>query len=279
MIKILGQIFATGHKDNKQLILITGVFFASIIPVTVIANDNSNALKFSTGIDYSSGNYGLLSDTDIMYVPFSVKYETFPWNFKLTVPYVRITGPGGVVAGADGPIVIGANDGSNGNKRTTESGLGDVVVSAAYSLDNLFETSLLLDLKTKVKLGTADETKGLGTGKNDYSLQLDIARKFGKATPFATLGHKVTGDPDGIELNDIWYSSLGIDYKINPTLSSGVSFDYKEATTLTAEDSQEGVAYLNWKLNPGISVMGYGVAGFSEGSADNGIGIQLTIKR
>jgi len=276
MIKIRHKTYVTVYEINKRMKLILVIFIASIASTSVSATDSSDSLKFSTGIEYSSGSYGLSSDTDITYIPFSVKYQTFPWSLKLTVPFVRISGPGGVVAGVDGPIVIG---GVNENKRTTESGLGDVVASAAYSLDSLFETSLLLDLKTKVKLGTANETKGLGTGENDYSIQLDIARKFGKATPFATLGHKVTGDPDSVELNDIWYSSLGLDYKINPSLSSGLSFDYKEATSSTSEDSQEGVAYLNWKVNPKTSVMGYGVAGFSDGSPDNGVGVQVTIKQ
>ena len=247
----------------------------SFIATTTHAKDDGNTLKFSTGLDYSSGSYGLSQDTDILYIPFSVGYETFPWNFKLTVPYVRITGPGGVVAGADGGVVIGT---STDNKRTTEEGLGDIVLSSSYALDSLLDTSVLLDLMVKAKIGTADETKGLGTGKNDYSLQLDVAKKYGKITPFATLGYKVMGDLEELDLNDVWYSSTGFDYKINPTLSSGISFDYKEATTSTSEASKEGVAYLNWKLNSKASIMGYGVIGFSDGSPENGAGIQFSIK-
>lgn len=274
MIKSLDFFVSTFHKTKKVLIAVLSAFIVSIISTSVYAQDNSSNLKFSTGFDYSSGSYGLSSDTDIMYIPFSVKYETFPWKLKLTVPYVRITGPGGVVAGADGPIVIGEST----TRRTTEEGLGDVVVYASYSLDSVFKSSLLIDLLGKVKIGTADETKGLGTGENDFSMQMDIAKKIDGLTPFATVGHKVTGDSEELKLKDIWYSSLGVDYKINSALSSGLSFDYKQATTTSSEDSREGIAYLNWKLNSISSIMGYATTGFSDGSPESGLGVQMTLK-
>jgi len=264
---------STLHTENKQTKTFIGIFIASLIPATALAT-NDSSLKFSTGFDYSTGSYGLSSDTDISYIPFSLKYQTFPWTVKLTVPYVHITGSRSVVAGVDGPIVINSNE----TARTTAEGLGDVVVSAGYALDSIFESSLLLDLTAKAKIGTANESKGLGTGENDYSLQLDIAKSYGKTMPFLTLGYKAIGNPSGIDLNNSRYGSIGLDYKINPTLSSGVSYDFKEASSSTSEDSREGLLYLNWKLNSTTSLMGYGVAGFSDGSPDKGIGMQMTFK-
>lgn len=275
MIILLETFFMLWCRNRKYFISILWVSALATVATSAYAKADDNVLKFSTGFDYSSGSYGLSYDTDILYVPFSLQYDAFPWDFRITVPYVHITGPGGVIAGADGGVVVGTR---TDEKRTTEEGLGDIVLSSRYALDSLLNTSTLLDLTAKVKIGTADETKGLGTGENDYSLQLDIAKKYGKTTPFAMLGYKVMGDPDGLELNDIWYSSAGFDYKINPTLNSGISFDFKEATTPTSEASKEGVAYLNWKLNPKATIMGYGVVGFSDGSPDNGVGVQISIK-
>ncbi len=45
-----------------------------------------------------------------------------------------------------------------------------------------------------------------------------------------------------------------------------------------SEASQEGVAYLNWKLNSQVSIMRYGVAGFSDCSPNNGVAIQISIE-
>ncbi|CAA6824725.1 MAG: Unknown protein [uncultured Thiotrichaceae bacterium] len=273
MERLQEESISTLHTKNKKTKIFIGIFIAGLIPVPALAT-NDSSLKFSAGFDYSTGSYGLSKDTDIRYIPLSLKYQTFPWTVKLTVPYVHITGPRGVVAGVDGPIIIN----SNGTKITTAEGLGDVVISAGYALDSLFQSSLLLDFTAKAKIGTADETKGLGTGENDYSLQLDVAKSYGKTTPFITLGHKVIGEPNGIELNNVWYSSIGMDYKINPTLSNGVSYDFKEASSSTSEDAREGLVYLNKKLNSTTSLMGYGVAGFSNASPDKAIGMQMTFK-
>lgn len=275
MVKVLKRFFIESHRNKRRFIPFLLGFLITIVATVSHAKENDQTITFSTGFDYSSGSYGLSKDTDILYIPFTLKYKNFPWKFKLTVPYVRIKGPGGVIAGADGVVVLG---GGTENKITTEEGIGDVVFSSNYALDNLLDTTLLLDLTAKVKIGTADETKGLGTGKNDYSLQLDLAKKIGKTTPFATLGYKIMGDPEGIEFKNVWYSSIGFDYEINSKLSSGISFDSKQAAISTSKTSKESIAYLNWKLNSKTSLMGYGVVGFSDGSPDNGIGLQISIK-
>ena len=261
---------------QKQSHFLTAIA-SSITVLAIMAAPNVQAeddpqLNFSVGYDYSTGSYGNTSDTDIHYIPFSLSYKAFPWNLKLTVPYIRITGPGGVVGGVDGGLVIGTGS----NKRMTEQGIGDVVVSTSYALDTLWDSGPFVDLTGKIKFATADEEKGLGTGENDYSLQIDVANTYGQVTPFATLGYKFMGDPSGIELDDIWFGSVGFDYKISSSLNGGVSLDFREATFSGSDDPREAVGYLNWKLSNNLSVMSYGVIGFSDGSPDTGVGLQLT---
>src|SRR5258708_1661995 len=41
-----------------------------------------------TGFDYTSGKYGSADKTEILYVPFTGKYETGPWTFRAVVPYI-----------------------------------------------------------------------------------------------------------------------------------------------------------------------------------------------
>jgi hypothetical protein len=129
----------------------------------------------------------------------------------------------------------------------SERGLGDVILRATYALDTLVDTSSLIDLTAKVKLATADEDRELGTGKNDYSLQLDVARAFGKFMPYGTLGYKIMGDPDEFDLDNIWFASAGTDYSVNPTLTLGTVFDLRGATSSSTEGVREWMAYLNWK--------------------------------
>ena len=54
-----------------------------------------------------------------------------------------------------------------GAVRRTESGIGDVVASAFRNVLNERDASFGLDIGTKIKFGTADDSRGLGTGKNE----------------------------------------------------------------------------------------------------------------
>lgn len=237
----------------------------------VCAGAHAQGLTLATGFDYTSGKYGGTEKTQILYVPFIAKYETGPWALKLTVPYIRITGPGNVVgAGADRVTLPGGAAG-----RRTESGLGDVVASAFYGVLTERSASFGLDLGAKVKLGTADETKGLGTGQNDFSLQADAYKPIGQLTLFGSLGHRWYGDPPGIDLRNVFYWSVGGSYRLSGEASAGLAYDYRPAITAGGGEISELTAFVTrrmtreWKLQP------YFVLGFGRASPDWGGGAQL----
>lgn len=218
----------------------------------------------SIGIDYNTGDYGGSESTDIVYVPLILKYETGPWIGKLTVPYIRITGPGDVIPdiGRVGPGTA---------TRRTEQGLGDVVASltrAVYSGQNL-----LLDATGKIKFATADEDRNLGTGENDYSAQVDAYMPAGRVTPLATLGYRVLGDPPGVNLDNVFHASAGFTYAVDTRTNAGAIFDYREASSARAEARRELLLFVSGKPQPGWSLQGYAVRGFSDDSPDWGVGL------
>jgi len=236
------------------------------------AESNEGRFSLSTGFDYSSGKYGTSSSTDILYIPVSVKYETDSARFKLTVPYVRISGAGKVVSAGD-QIVLG----NTGNRRTG-SGLGDVVVSAFGTLIPEAGKLPLIDVGVKIKFGTADKTKGLGTGENDYSLQADITKTYDKLTAFATLGYKWVGDPPGVTFNNVAYGEVGGAYKFTSHTSAGIFIDYRQAVLPGRDDPRELTLYSNHKLSPDLSLIVYIYGGFSNSSPDTGGGLQIAYR-
>lgn len=258
---------------KKNLIAAAVLTGSTFITSSALAVD-AGQFKFSSGFDYSSGDYGSTIDTEIWYVPFTVKYDAFPWTMKVTVPWLQITGPGGVVGGGDSVVVLN----NAAVTETTESGLGDVVVSATYSLDPVYDGWPLLDFTAKVKLPTADEDKGLGTGKTDYTLQLDAAKTYGRLTPLATLGYKIKGDPAGVKLDNVVFASVGAAYKINDTVSAGATLDFQEASTDTSDDAVEIFGYVAWKISPRWTVNTYGLTGFTDGSPNEEIGMQFSYR-
>ena len=63
---------------------------ALLIAPAVFAADGE--LSAGAGINYSKGDYGTGSETKILSIPFTARYDTDPWIFTLTQPYVRVTG-------------------------------------------------------------------------------------------------------------------------------------------------------------------------------------------
>jgi hypothetical protein len=229
----------------------------------------ADRLSLTTGVDYSTGKYGGTQSTDITYVPITAKYQTGPWTLKLTLPYITVTGPGNVV-----PDVGQVS--TSTTTRTTESGMGDVVAGATYNVYWNKDTRTAVDLTGKVKFGTADEKKGLGTGKNDYSFQVDVYKSFDRLTPFGTVGYKVLGDPAGYTLDNVFYGSLGFAYKVSSATSAGAIMDLRERSTPTGSPRRELTGFVTHKLDRNWKLQGYAVKGFSDGSPAWGAGAMVT---
>lgn len=229
-------------------------------------------LTFGTGFDYTSGKYGSSETTDILYIPFYARYETGRAIFRLTVPYIRITGPGNVVgSGTDRVILPGP-----GGPRRTESGLGDIVASGFYNVISERTSVIGLDLGAKVKLGTADEAKGLGTGENDYSLQADFFKPLsGGYTLFGSLGHRWYGNPPGIEFKNVFYGSLGASYRFSAERSAGLAYDYRPEIIPGGGEISELTAYVSQRLSREWKLQPYAVLGFGRASPDYGVGLQI----
>jgi len=225
----------------------------------------------SIGADHSSGNYGASERTEIFYVPVTAKHETSRWTLKLVVPYIRITGPSNVIGAAD-PVVTLPGAGA---VRRTESGIGDVVASAFHNVLNERDASFGLDIGTKIKFGTADDSRGLGTGKNDFSLQADFFKAIGAFTPFGTLGYRRYGDPAGVDLRNVVYGTIGSSYRMSQPTTVGLAYDWRDRIVQGGARVSELTAYISRKLSSDWKLQVYAVKGFTNGSPDFGAGSSL----
>ena len=252
-------------NKNLRNTLAIAIGFTSLVTQVAFAED-AGVFSVTSGVDYSSGKYGSQDRTDITSIPVIGKYEVGSWAFKLTVPYVSITGPGNVSPG------IGKFKNTTTTQRSTESGLGDIVAAATYNLYNAANGGPAIDVTGKVKFGTADDKKGLGTGENDYMGQVDLYQSFGDFTALGTLGYRVYGDTSAAPLDDVFYGSVGGTYKIAPGTSAGVIYDYRPAITSNGSAVSEATAFVNHKINDHWKAQAYLVKGFANGSPDYGVG-------
>lgn len=241
------------------------------IPAAVSAGE----LSLGTGLNYSSGTYGTSTTTNITSVPFLLKYDVADWTLKLTVPYLYVSGGTGVVPGLGG--VENRNPRGRGDAGTsaTAQGMGDVVTSATYAAYYDRASSFGVDLTGKVKFGTADRDKGLGTGENDYSAQVDLYKGIGKYTLYGGLGYTVLGSSPYISLRNVFNYTVGASYKLDGETSTGLSYDARERVAASASPMSEMTLYMNRKLDRHWKAQAYLLKGFESGSPDWGAGATI----
>lgn len=269
--------------DRKNTVALPGKLLIPMILLSVgvmhngVARAADGLVKISSGFEYTSGDYGQNVETEILYIPVTAEYINDAWSAKLTVPYISVTGNGTVVPGGSGGTVgfgPGGPPGGGGpapsTTTVTESGLGDVEASVAYAFSPNSDLMPFVELRAKVKFGTADEAKALGTGENDYSVQVDGVLGKGKVQPFYTLGYVMIGDTDQVDYNNCLFATAGLMFTVSDSTSLGFTYDYKQASVDNADD--EGVAgfFLTSKFNQGWSATLNMTTGLTDSSLDYG---------
>ena len=223
----------------------------------------ADGFGISTGVDYSSGSYGQSTKTKTTDIPVLLKYENGPIVLKLNIPNIHTSG------------VVNQDTLTSVSKvRRTEEGLGDVVASGFYSV--IEGNGYGIDIGGKVKFATADKSKTLiTTGKNDYSLQTDGYKTFGKITALGTLGWTKKGDTSTTNFRDPWYASIGASYRLDDKNSFGAIYDYRQKVTSTGDIRSEASAFMVHKFDKNWKLQTYLVTGFSDASPDFGGGAMV----
>jgi hypothetical protein len=224
-------------------------------------------VQVGTGVDYSSGDYGNSEDTKILSVPFSLKVKKDAFFVRASIPYLRVKGPGSVVAGDGGPV-----PGGTAGAVTSNDGIGDLSLSAGYTLD-LTDTTYL-DMIGRVKFPTASESKNLGTGTTDFTAEAAITHQFGELSLSARGGRRFNGSSTRFPLRDVWQAGAGAYYQAGDIML-GLDYDWREGSLSTASDRSEMTGSVTYKVTPAVRIQGYGYTGFSDGSPNAGGGLQL----
>jgi hypothetical protein len=224
--------------------------------------------SLGTGFNYSSGKYGGTTATDITSIPLLAKYETDAWTWKLTVPYLYVSGATGVIPGIGKP-------GGGSTTTGTEQGLGDTTVAGTYAAYYDNANKFGVDLTGKVKLATGSRDKGLGTGANDYTAMVELFKVLGRTTLFGGLGYTVMGSTDTFKPNNVYSFSVGGSYKLNDQSSVGLSYDGRERVTASASPVSEVTGFVSHKLNKRWKSQFYLLKGLDYGSPDWGAGASV----
>lgn len=248
-------------------------FFAGLLGLPVLHAQMTPTTKLGVGFDYSRGSYGFTTDTEVWSAPLTVSHETHDWAFRASVPWITIEGPASV-AGDVGPAV-----GVPGRPTSqSESGLGDTVLGLTWHSNPDAVDEWKVDLTGRVKLPTADEDKGLGSGETDYYAQIDLYRTYGKITPFGNVGYRFMGKSPAYPLKDGWYASAGVIGRTGAATSVGVAYDWRSRLIDGGPDGSNATVLLIHDVSNSWNIVLYALKGFGDGSPDVGFGGQVGYK-
>ena len=265
---------------TKYFVPAVTVLCATLSPFPLQASAATDAeTSVILGAEYTSGDYGTSSKTKIWYFPVTLRYETDANAASITVSYLSVEGRGDVVVSGGG---MGMS--SSTVKRTTtvngtrtDSGFGDIILTGSHKLSGTADSRI--DLTGKIKLGTADETDNLGTGENDYAVQLDFEKNYTVNDLFGSAGYKIIGDPPGTDYRNVFYGSIGFSHKLDAARAAGIEFDAQQSALSGGSALSELTLFLSNKLDKKTKLTGYLLKGLDNGSPDWGLGITLKMSR
>lgn len=238
-----------------------------------VAADDDASLIWTTGVEYASGDYGGNDDIEDLYLPLTALLSYQRLTIELTVPYLSVRAPSGsTITEPGGEPIAGSGE------MNTESGIGDVIAGVTvYDVFRSDDLGVALDVTGKIKFGTADADKGLGTGEQDYTVRADLFKFYEQFTLLGSAGYKIRGDTADLDLKDVFLGSVGGVYALNEKVRLGLIYDYRESALNDGDPVSELSAFASRRINDNLQIQLYTFTGFSDSSADWGAGFLVHI--
>ncbi|MEO1310332.1 MAG: hypothetical protein AAFV51_05100 [Pseudomonadota bacterium] len=236
--------------------------------------DIASADDFSLNIgqDFSDGDYGQETESQVNVTTFGGRLRLGDWSFAASSGYIDLgSEPDNIITLPGGREIL-LSEGEE------VKGFTDLVLSASGLLREETDSAPGVFLFTSVKLPTADDENGLGTGAADYSASLELSKTFGSSILYAYGGGRLRGESDVIETRDSLNAGLGVQQLIGTKLVGALSYDYRGASFEGGDDAQEATLMLSWLATERLTISGYVYTGFTDASPDLGAGLFVSHK-
>lgn len=246
------------------------------------------------GVDFATGDYGSGASTEFISVPLIVDlYPTERLDLEMVIPWVYQTngdnafgtvmpyrqgyarGTAATAAGTRFQSGPGGSMGAAASGSTgSASGLGDITLTAGYILIPEGSVAPRVRPLLYVKLPTADEDKGLGTGEFDMGGGLSLDKWIGDWRPFGEAVWIVQGSSDLYATKDYLSYEAGLGRQFTPSLYAAI---LGRGATPPADDSDAPLE-IRFKGIYAVGVValeGYAGAGLSDASPDFAAGLTV----
>src|SRR5215470_4015086 len=283
---VLSDPLRTCSSSLGRIILVWGLLclFFTLPSLSVAATGDPN-WQVGSSVTHSSGDYGTGSTTSITYVPFSIRRLFDSGDITLVIPYLSITGNCGVTLLSGTPNNTGGTcpatttTTAKGKQvtrttqtRTTQSGLGDILLRGRYYVLDGTATAPTVALIAREKFPTADSAKGLGTGRFDETLGVELTQRLpSNFVAFADTGYTFIGHVQGVGLRNQWYYDLGLGYYFTKALLGSVYYEEWRAVVQGLQNPQDLLFALHWTVTDAFRLNSALQIGLSDGAPDYGI--------
>lgn len=248
---------------------------------------HADNVSFYSGVDYTSGDYGLDEDTSMLRVPVSVSADFGAVSVFAETAWVSVDGPAGAAANRQyGQLAAYAPRLADWLARRetdedddTSSGLGDSLFGATARLTPADALSWV-GFTAAVSAPTGDEEEGLGTGTTDITLALDGETPIGLFDLYAGFGYAILEDADLYEedeaveafasVRDVAFANLGARYHFESGPSVGMTLNWSQSAYEDNDDIVSVSMNGNVRLSDSVSLSVRAFRGLAGEGADSG---------
>lgn len=228
--------------------------------------------KLGASLNYETGKYGASALTESVYIPFTLTRYHPDGLVSLTLPWLRQSSSGAVTRAGGRPVRFsGERQAAAGG---SESGLADVLLRGTYDLTRDGPQSFALALAGSLKLPTANEKKGLGTGEMDQGAGLEFSKKVSTNwTLLADWHYTIIGDPEGTDYDNRVSLDLGASRPLRRDLTLTAYYSTRSALVPGNSDPREISGTLSYSRPDGTLYSCGLLLGLSNGSPRLGLSV------
>ncbi|MDP3852617.1 hypothetical protein [Phenylobacterium sp.] len=222
-------------------------------------------VSISSGLDWSSGDYGLDTETSALLAPISIDLDLGDLTLSAGGAYAVIEGPAGITA-PDGEVF--APRASDDARR---DGFTDLSLGGSWSRTAPTWPGWIA-LSGGATLPTADPDEGLGAGSSDLFAGLELGYD---ADPFllaVNLNYRAT---DVAGLRDPVGAGVSILRLVGADGVLGASLDARQSTIPGLAPQAEISVFAGGSISPSVRLDAYLVTGLTGASSDLGFGLSL----
>lgn len=225
------------------------------------------------GVGYDQGDFGTGETSRAAYLPVSVRFDANRFDFTVSSSFARIDTSEGV------RLIDGVPTQTSSGMPLQESGIGDTIVRSRFFIWENAATDLpSLTPFVRVKIPTAREELGLGTGRPDVGIGVEVDKRLHQLFLFGDVGYTVVGKVPGLDLRNRTTLGFGVGKDLSDSTTVSGMFDWRSAIVAGNPNPAEFTGVLNYKLTPTVSLSPNGFVGLTRGSSDFGVGLQMSFR-